>query len=343
MPAENVLNSATDYDDLDVTSVAEEIGASLFPGEKKAANEGEDDADNFALNEPKEKPAAEKPPVTPAAESKTETGEIVPGQNSVSMPLPKSWKKDMAPHWEKLPPEVHKYVYAREADVMRGIQQYQQAAQTWQALVQPYAQLLQANPEVQPVELMQSLMNTHLQLLNPRVPAEQKAQMARAILRDYGIDLSAEAGQPQSELLAELNNVKAELYQLKSGFTNQQKAQYQAGVSAKEAEVAAFAADPKNKYFDEVGNDILRFIAQGVANDLPSAYEMACWANPAVRAKLVAEQQAAQTPAGKNPRDKAGKFVNLEGDTPPPRTRRGGSIDSTIDAIVAAHYSPSKH
>lgn len=315
-----------DYSSMDTTSIAAEIGAELFNH-----NDEEPSTPEPVEKAPVEAPApVETAPVTPEAPA------VVPGQNSVSKPLPKAWKKDMAPHWEKLPPEVHEYVYAREADVMKGIQQYQQGYQQWDALVKPFAPIFQQHQDINPVQLMQGLMNTHLQLLNPNARPEAKAAIAQRILRDYGINLT-DAPQGDAALQQEVQTLRQQLGQIQQSFQSRERAEYQAGVDKHLSEIEAFAADPKNEYFNELGTDILRFVQNGVADSLSAAYEMACWANPVVRAKLLAKQQAVIPPPAQ--RDAKGKFVNLDSVDAPPRTRVKGTIDSTIDSIVNSHYS----
>jgi len=313
----------TEYPDNFAESVASDIGEGLFPEKNQ---------------EVVEKPAVAAPVVqesTPAAPAPQ--GEVVPGQNSVGKPLPKSWKKDMAPLWEKADPALHEYVYAREADVMRGFQQYQSGYQQWDTLIKPFAPIFEQHPDVQPIALMQGLMNTHLQLLNPQLPPERKAEMARRIMADYGIDLGSEAGQAPNALNAEVAELRQELFSLKSAAQRQAQEAFQAGVNQQTQMIKAFAADPKNKYFDELGNDILRFLQAGAATDLQSAYDLACYANPAVRAKLLAEQQVT-APAPAPQRNGKGQFVNLEGQEGMKTRTRVGSMDDTIDAVVNAHY-----
>lgn len=326
MPGDN------EYSDDFAADVASDIGSELFskslpnPVPEVLSEESETSSEIVA---------AEKPPVTEKPAVEPPTPAVVPGVNSVIKPLPKSWKKDMAPLWEKADPALHEYVYAREADVMRGIQSYQQSAQQWSTLIQPFAPIFQQNPDVQPVQLMQGLMNTHLQLLNPSMSPEKKLAMAKSILADYGIDLGETSIQAADPRILDLQNrLEAQERQNKA----REAAAYQAGVDEQTKHVETFANDPKNKYFNEVGNDIFRFIQTGAAADLQSAYDLACYANPAVRAKMLAEQQVITPPVVTAPRAKNGQFVNVEGIEPVPRTRKG-SIDSTIDGIIAASFA----
>lgn len=328
------LNNPDSYEDFDVEAAASDVADSLFPSKEESP--GEELSPNGAEGAPVEVRNSETPNPQP---TNAPGPSVVPGQNSVVKALPKSWKKEMAPHWEKLSPEVHDYVYAREADVMRGIQQYQQGAQSWNNLVQPFAPLLQQHPDVNPIQLMQGLMNSHLQLLNPSASNEAKLSLAKKLLEEYGISLDGVQSTPADETLKrELLSLRSELSQLKQGFTAREQQVYDSGLKEKERLVADFAKT--HDFFDEVGADIFRFIQTGVATDLESAYEMAIWANPVVRAKMIAKQQSPQTPNNvKQPQGKK-TFPNLDGEpSTAPRTRKSPSIDSTIDSIVASHYS----
>lgn len=315
----------SEYSDTFASDVAGEIGADLF------ASEATSDPNTEIVSSP-EKPEAVKPA---PQENQALQGAVVQGQNSQLKALPKSWKKDMAPLWEKMDPAVHDYVYAREADVMRGLQQYQQGYQQWDALLKPYASVLQENPNVNPVQLMHGLMDTHLYLLNPAIAPQEKAARVQQILRDYNISLdpSQQPAQQPPEMLALQNEVR----ELRQILRSQQQQRYQAGVQEHLKFIQNFAADPKNEFFSEVMDDIHRLIQTGAATDVPSAYEMACWSNPAVRAKMLAKQQAI-APQGQ--RDQKGRFVNLSSEAPTAaRTRKAASIDDTIDGIVTSHFS----
>lgn len=323
-----------EFSDTFATDTVKDIAADLFGISKPETVESSSEIPQPALSPPKEEVQLEtkvEPAINPA---------VVPGQNSVAKPLPKSWKKDMAPEWEKLPPAVHDYVYAREADVMRGIQQYQTGHNQWDALVKPFAPVLSQHPDVDPVPLLQGLMNSHLTLMNPSVPNEKKVEFVNKLLRDYGIQLPAPDGStpPPDAAMAEIRSLRQELLSLKSGLDKRQQSEYQAGLSDNVRKVEAFFADPANEFADELGTDIHRFIQTGAATDLASAYEMACWANPAVRAKMIAKQQS--SPPAAKPRKTNGQFINVEGSPDPTAIRnRKGSIDDTINAVVASHYS----
>lgn len=328
------------------SDIAAEIGGELFGG---------DDGNTAALPADNPPESAEKPAAQRfTEESPAEQAQAAQAAEAAAQmrALPKSWKKDMEQYWKTLPPQVHDYVYAREADVMRGLQQYQEGHKQWESLLKPYGGVFQQHPDVNPVQLMQNLMNTHLQLLNPSLDAGQKLQMAQRIMESYGIKLGNQPAAPVDEnsalaaLQQRLDRAEQIARSAAERLTARERAEYDAGVKEYEAKIEAFASDPKNKYFAEVGNDILRFVQSGAATTLEAAYELACYANPVVRAKLLAEQQAPATqsaaPASAN-RDSRGRFVNLEGEPPQRRTAKPGTIDQTIDSIVARAYTPQSN
>lgn len=262
------------------------------------------------------------------------SGENQPAPAPVSMKsLPKSWKKDMEGHWAKLPPEVHEYVYSREADIMRGIQQYQTSAKQWDAAVKPFEQFLRQNPNLNPVQAFHSLMAAHLQL--SQGTSEHKQEILQKLMQDYG--LSAPQSASQNPLESEVSRLKQELLALKSGFTESQKRTYESAVAEQRKSVDSFFSDPKNEFAEEVQNDILRLIQTGVASDLAAAYEQACWLNPGVRAKMLAKQQA--VPAGNATQPPTGKVLNVDSDpnARPAKQRKAMTIDDTINSIVAKY------
>jgi len=300
--------------ELDGAALAKEVSQELFP--------------------PSEVTESDEPLVSsPTAEGKASLNEPEAPQRKA---LPKSWKKEMSPHWDGLPDEVREYVYSREADVMRGIQQYQNGHNQWQALTKPYATLLQKYPDVNPVNLMQNLMNSHLQLMT--LPPDQRKVFAKKMMDAYQIKLEAEqeAAEGANPLKDELSSLRNELTQLKSGFTAQQRVAYNAQLAQQQKAVETFFSAKENEFAEELGADILRLIKTGAASDLPSAYEMACWSNPAVRAKMIAKQQS--KPSEGQAEGKAAKFPNVDS-TPGVRSRsKPKTIDETIDEVVAKYH-----
>lgn len=158
----------------------------------------------------------------------------------------------------------------------------------------------------------------------------------------YGVDLRALGGppaqqvQPQSEalepLLRELNGLKQIVYGDKqSQIANQ---------------VDQFFADPKNKYSENVADQMVVLINEakrtGQPVDLPSIYETACFMNPEVRTALINEQQskirAEQAEKAKRTADQAraaGASITGGPATTPPPVDPNLSLRETLERQFA--------
>jgi hypothetical protein len=89
-------------------------------------------------------------------------------------------------------------------------------------------------------------------------------------------------------------------------------------------------------FFEEVRNDMAGLLQAGMAADLNDAYEKACYANPNVRAKVLAQQQAkADTERKAQSIQKAqaakqASAVNVSRKGTLPSAKAVGSMDDTI-------------
>lgn len=267
--------------------------------------------------------------VDPAASPQNAADGPSPGTAAFEA-MPKAWKKEMEAHWSKLDPEVRKYVNSREADVSRGIQMYQQGHSSWNRLLTPYQKIFETYPNLDPVQLLQGVMDQHLRLAQGT--PEQKRAVAAQMLKSYGLDFPTEE-QPAPANNAELEALKQRLGQVEGMWEAAQRAAQQNSYKKSLDEVNTFSADPKNSFYDEVSEDMFVLLKKGAANTLPEAYELACLRNPTIRAKL---QQPAAAPAvaGAKP---AASFPNINGNTVAPRTKKM-SMDETIGSVIAKHY-----
>ena len=245
--------------------------------------------------------------------------------------MPKAWKKEMEAHWAKLDPEVRKYVNSREADVSRGIQMYQQGHSSWNRLLTPYQKIFEAHPNLDPVQLLQGVMNQHLQLAQGT--PEQKRAIAAQMLKSYGLDFPQEpsgSDQQNPENSPAFQALQNRLAQVESLWASAQSAAQQQAYTKSLSEVEAFSADPKNLHWNDVVEDVLLLIRKNAASTLSEAYELACYRNPAVRAKLLA-------PSAPAPQAKA-SLPNINGSTTTPRQRKL-SMEDTINGVISKHYS----
>ena len=119
------------------------------------------------------------------------------------------------------------------------------------------------------------------------------------LAQQYGIDLKTvgtgtEEGQP-GKLPPEVDQRFAKLEQAINGSLEQQKKEaFQSNLT----KVEQFAGEkdsqgkPLHPYFDDVAEDVAKLLKAGYASDLQDAYDRATYANPQVRAKVLAASEA---------------------------------------------------
>lgn len=317
MPGEN--------DEFDIASAVADIGNDLFQKDDGATRGTEEESAGGDLQSPAAQQAAQQVADEYAA-------------------LPKAWKADMETHWKSLTPDVRKYVYSREADVSRGIQQYHQNHQRWDAVTKPFQPIFAQDPNFDPVPVLRNLMQTHVILANPNIPVEQKRQLLERASQEYGIT-PAQAAAAASQAAGELPDISQHpafkaLQQKLDGVTNtvQSSQQQQYNELLKQNTKAVEDFSKANKYFEEVAGDVHRLIRTGAATDLAGAYQMAVWANPGTREKLLADQQTEQQNLTANKRKTP---LNIEGSGSARVNggKKSTSIDDTVDAIAAKYIN----
>jgi hypothetical protein len=312
--------------ELDINALADQIGNDIF-GSDESAGGGENSSSGPAGGAtPPSQSAGTPPPPAPPLDIEDKWKE-----------MPKAWKMEKKALWDRLQAdkEIREYIHAREQDVVKGFDQYATGHKSWTELTTPFQSVLQQHPNVNPIQLMQTLLRNHLGILQST--PEQKRVMAQHLLKSYGIDLGnpAAGGPPNggSQLPPEVQQTLQTVGQLRDEL-GRFKADAQAqAIEANRQLVAAFAAKPENKHFEEVGDDILHLLQTGAAPSLEKAYEMACWMNPVVREKILAEKAAAAPPPPKPPIN-----VNGSGGTPPTKPKTG---DDTLDEVMVKHYGPN--
>lgn len=301
-------------DDLNIGAVAESIGNELFGAGTGGDTPSAGTENTSAVSSPSSTPAVSTPSGVPAP---------------TDFPMPQAWKKEMESHWGPLSPDVKKYIQSREEDIKKGILQYSDGHKRWNDLVTPFQETLAKYPQVNPVQLMQNLVRNHLSVVN--ATPEQRRALVAQIAKGYGVDLGASPGASAPAAPPVDPRVDALESTLRQMIQAQQQAEYSKNLQV----VEAFAADPKNKFFPEVADDIMRLLQTGVVKDLQAAYEMAIWSNPAVRAKIIAEQASGETP----PTSKPSVTEVQTTDSGTPVKAKPATIEDTIKSVVAKHYT----
>lgn len=246
-------------------------------------------------------------PATPPIDTRQAT-EPAPDVRAMVTP-PATWSAPAKAIFKDLPDVARKEIAKREADYARGIQQHAEYAKGYERMIrefQPYEAMLRAE-NTTPEAAIRELMKTSyiLRTANP----QQKAQLIMQVAHQFGADLSPYfAPQEQTAGQQDLSQVQQLVQQMVSPALQKIQAWEQGQLSRQEQErmqleqnavsqVQAFQSatnedgSPKHLYFENVKGIMAAYFANGQAQDLEQAYDMACWAVPEVRAALQAEQQ----------------------------------------------------
>ncbi len=168
----------------------------------------------------------------------------------------------------------------------------------------------------------------------------------QVLARDYGVDLSKFAAPPaQTQQAApvtsdpNLNAALQEMRQIKAELEAQKQQTVDAENARVQNSIATFAADPKHSHFPTVRTAMGALMQAGIANDLPTAYEMACRAHPevhqAIQAAEAEKRAKSETEAKrKAAADAKGKAVSVRGSAPTPGFRT--TPDTIRGSLLAA-------
>ena len=288
------------------TAPVETAPVEAAPVEK--AEKTRDDQGKFAAKPAEEAPITEKPAI--AEPIKPETGqEVAPDTKSLVTP-PATWSAAAKSIYGTLPETARKEIAKREQDYARGIQQHAEAAKGYQNMMrefQPYEAMIRSENGT-PEGAIRDLLKTSYQLRTGT--PQERGQLVMQIAQRFGADLTQFTGQQakpegQPEFMPQMQQyvqqlVNPHLERIQAFEQSQQTAQQRQAeqlqtetMSQIEAFQSATAEDgsPKHVYFENVRPLMSSYFASGQAQTLDQAYEMACWANPEVRAALQADMQ----------------------------------------------------
>jgi len=241
---------------------------------------------------PVEKPVAATEPIdktgAPAAATETQTA-TTPAETKSK--APQSWSAADRAHWDKIPAEVQAVIARREEEAHRGITTMGQEASFGRKIneiVTPYLPIIRAEGGT-PEGAVRDLLQTAYVLRTANT--EQKTALFRQIATQYGVDLTAVA-QPAAEVNPELQALRQELAQVKGYLASGEQQQHQQVQAQAQQVIEAFAADPKNEFYEQVKPLMGQLLVSGQASTMQDAYERACWAVPDVRSTILSRQQA---------------------------------------------------
>lgn len=263
----------------DMAGAVDSISADLFGGEEAPPS---DDNDAGVLSDATAKSETDPTAAATPADDATKAAPTVRA-------APQSWKKEMHEKFSALPPEVQEYIEQREVQMKEGLDKDRGDAnlgRTMRDVMTPYRAMLQAQGVDEP-RAVQFLLNAHYKLSSGDAAA--KAAYFGTLAQQYGVDLAAVPPAAQQQVDPAIKALQDELNGIKSHLTAGQQAALQEAKTRVSRDVEAFATDAAHPYFDEVSNEIIAFLNQGL--ELKDAYDRAVWANPVTRAKETARLQ----------------------------------------------------
>ena len=254
-------------------------------------------ADIQSRNEPEaqEKEVTESAPEVASSEDNalmtpSEASESTPEVESEStVRAPSSWKKEQQAKFATLPLDIQAEIARREGDIHRGVEHYKVAAErgnTYEKAFAPFRDTIQkigTTPEQAITGLMQTDHN-----LRYGSPA-QKVAVIQHIIQSYGINPEWFDQQNNSQANPEIGHLQNRLQQFEAQQAQQMQNMQEREAASLNNDIAAFAA--KNEHFEAVRDRMATLLEGNASKSLQEAYETAIWADPAIRATLLAEQQ----------------------------------------------------
>lgn len=335
-PAEKTMDDTIRETLEKIQSRGEAAGDELADEGQQAAERARDDKGRFAKPDAAQ---AQTPTASPPS------GEAQPEPAAAPVTVPPELqrlglRKEEAEAFSKADPVLRDAFIRRSEEMHRGFEQFRSKAELGNAFEQamaPFAATLQS-VGIHPAQAFQRLLVADHSLRHGT--PEQKTQMLLKIAGDYGIDLNAaqqyQAEQPQAD--PQVQGLQQQLQQLQAWVlqrNHQDQVRQQASLNS---EIAAFRADPANKHFEAVKADMAGLLQSGVAMTLKDAYDRAIYANPAVRAMVLAEQQAAADAARKADAERRAQearraaAVNVPRKGTLPAKKPVGTMEDTIRA-----------
>lgn len=203
-------------------------------------------------------------------------------------------RKEEAEAFAKADQVVRDAFIRRSEEMHKGLEQFRSKAQFGDQMaqaVQPFAQTLQGLG-IHPAQAVQKLFAAD-HSLRYGTPEQKQAAIVQ-IAQQYGVDLGGaqqyQASQPQFD--PRIQALEERLQRQDAWIQQQAQAREWQERETLNSEIDRFSKDPANEYFEAVRNDMAGLLQAGLASSLQEAYERAIYANPTVRAQVLAKQQA---------------------------------------------------
>lgn len=201
-----------------------------------------------------------------------------------TIPAPVDWSGGAKVKWDRLPHEV-------KQELARSYETVSQA-KSLLPVIQPYMDRFTMDFGGAP-QALNAILGTW------KYAKTQPLDFVREFIQTTGIDPRSLGGQQTQEAQAEMQGdpVLTALQQKIAGLEGQLSQLAEMPVQAQNAqidtEIQAFRADPAHPYFNDVRPVMAALMQAGTARTLKEAYDMACYANPGIRAQIEAQKAQA--------------------------------------------------
>lgn len=210
---------------------------------------------------------------------------------------PTSWSPKIREKWGQLPEDVRKEIVRREEASVIGVRKLQEEFQPVRQFAEKLTPVIQEARALgqDPTQYVTNLAIAERGLRDPN--PEGKFNALLNIADQYGIPLRQYLGgdvakqQPQAPAIPP--QLQQELEAMRQWREEQSK-------NTLEAQISEFSKD--KEFFEDVRDQMANLLDSGVAKDLKSAYDTACWADPEVREVMLARQAAEKQKGAQNER-----------------------------------------
>lgn len=215
---------------------------------------------------------------------------------------PVSWSAEDKKVFEGLPREAQEVVARRERERDQGVNKTLEEVAPLRNVAEKYTDYF-TSLNVKPADAFEWLVNAEATLRHG-TPEQKRVQLER-LAQDYGISLApAEAPSDDDDEYVDpkVSQLSEEVAQLKGQLTSRQVAEQREQQAQAEQQVIAFrdakteAGAPVHPYFADVESDMVVLAqadrAAGKTPDVADLYERACWQNPSIREKLIADTKS---------------------------------------------------
>lgn len=262
--------------------------------------------------EPEEEPELEAPEVVEGAEGAEGDGIITP--EAVVEAAPEGFSKEAKAEWAKTPAPVRAAMVKREQDMANGVNEIKKRYADIDQVLAPRMQAIRQNGHTPAAAVNQLFSWMEALSNNPKQAFPALAQSFKFDLRSLtGAAPAPAAGeQPEGEVppavQAYINGLEQKMQTMFGTLKSDYTTQLQNQSYAKTQETLDTWAKGK-PYFEEARQLMAHLISSGAvpvlpngSADLDKAYDMALYALPDVRAKVLAEQEQARVKAAADKR-----------------------------------------